>query len=210
MNIVEVYRKFPTEADCIAYLEQARWHGTPMCPYCNSNRTTPMPSEQRHHCNNCNTTFSVTVGTIFHHTHVPLQKWFLAVSLILNAKKGIASRQLGRDLEVTKDTAWSMGMRIRRAMLEPEQRDLLRGMVEMDETYVGGKARKGNKRDDDEPNKRGRGTKKTPIIGLAQRGGKVKAKVVPSRRVTYKTLRYGQGQRGYPEFHTDHGRICRL
>ena len=101
-----------------------------------------MAVEMRHHCNNCKTSFSVTVGTIFHHTHLPLQKWFLALSLILNAKKGISSRQLARDIEVTKDTAWLMQMRIRDAMIE--QGELLSGIVEMDETYIGGKPRKGN------------------------------------------------------------------
>src|SRR5258706_9840225 len=116
MNIVEVYRKFPAESDCIAHLEDVRWHGTPICPYCKSDRTTPVPNEQRHHCNNCNTAFSVTVQTIFHHTHLPLQKWFLAISLILNAKKGIAARQLARDLEVNKNSAWYLAMRIRKAM----------------------------------------------------------------------------------------------
>ncbi len=136
MNLVEVYRKFPTEADCIAYLEQARWHCTPICPYCKSGRTTPIRSGRRHHCNNCNTAFSVTVGTIFHHTHVPLQKWFLAITLVLNARKGIAVRPLGRDLAVTKDTAWSMDARIRKAMMDAEQRDLLLGIVELDDIYV--------------------------------------------------------------------------
>jgi transposase-like protein len=95
MNIVQVYEKFPTEEDCILHLEEVRWHGKPVCPYCGSNRTTE--NEHRHHCNNCNTSFSVTVNTIFHHTHLPLQKWFLAISLVLNAKKGLSARQLARD-----------------------------------------------------------------------------------------------------------------
>jgi transposase-like protein len=142
MNIVEIYRRFPTATDCISHLEQVRWHGKPACPYCKSDHTTPAKSEQRHHCNSCNTTFSVTVDTIFHHTHLDLQKWFLAISLVLNAKKGISARQLARDIEVTKNTAWYMGMRIRNAMFE--QPELMRGIVEMDECYIGGKPRKGN------------------------------------------------------------------
>ena len=119
----------------------------------------PPPRSKRHHCNNCNTTFSVTVGTIFHHTHLPMQKWFLAVTFVLNAKKGISSRQLARDLKVNKDTAWRMGMKIREAMREQGQRELLTGLVEMDEAYIGGKPRKGGP---GEKPKRGRGTKKTP------------------------------------------------
>lgn len=131
MNIIDVYRKFPTEADCIAYLEHVRWQGKPICPYCYSNHTTPILSEQRHHCNSCNTTFSVTVNTIFHHTHLPLQKWFLGISLILNAQKGIAARQLARDLEINKNTAWLLATRVRNAMAEPEQRTLLQGLAQM-------------------------------------------------------------------------------
>jgi len=181
MNIVTIYEKFPTAADCIAHLGRVRWHGKPICPYCKSDRTTSMPSESRHHCNNCNTTFSVTVDTIFHHTHLDLQKWFLAISLVLNAKKGISARQLGRDLNVNKNTAWFMGMRIRNATFE--QPELMRGIVEMDECYSGGKPRKCTG-----PHKRGRGTSKAPVIGMIERGGKIIAKPVDKSKLTSKSL----------------------
>ena len=161
MNIVSVYEKFPTETDCLSHIEKVRWNNKPKCPYCQSSNQTPLPKESRYHCNNCNTTFSVTVCTIFHQTHLPLQKWFLALTLVLNAKKGISARQLGRDLEVNKDTAWRMGMKIRQAMTQQAQRELLTGVVEMDETYIGGKPRKGS--GDGTPLKRGRGTKKIPL-----------------------------------------------
>lgn len=182
MNIIQVYKTFPTQDDCLDHLEKVRWNSKPKCPYCASTRVTPMKGERRHHCNNCNTSFSVTVKTIFHKSKLELQKWFLAISLILNAKKGIAARQLARDLEVTKDTAWYMAMRIRRAMIETPS--LLSGIVEMDETYVGGKPRKG----DPMPNKRGRGTKKTPVVGMVQRGGEIKAKVMRKDKLTAKEL----------------------
>ena len=187
MNIVSIYKQFPTEQDCLSRLENVRWpDNKPVCPYCKSNRTSPLPKEYRHHCNNCNTSFSVTVATIFHHTHLPLQKWFLAVSLILNAKKGIAARQLARDLEVNKNTAWSLEMRIRKAMIETKQRELLQGIVEMDETYIGGKPRKGS---GGEPLKRGRGTKKVPVVGMIERNGKVKAKAIKNHKLDHKTLK---------------------
>lgn len=181
MNIISVYRQFPTNDDCIAHLEQVRWSGKPACPYCQAQQSTPASKEHRHHCNSCNTTFSVTVRTIFHHSHLPLQKWFLAVSLVLNAKKGIAARQLARDLEVNKNTAWRMAMKIREAMSESDQRIILSGLVEMDETYVGGKPRPGS---GGEPPKRGRGTKKTPVIGMVERGGRVKAGVAKKDALT--------------------------
>ena len=149
MNIIQIYKQFPTEGDCIDHLEAVRWGTKIACPYCNSRRTVSRQqtsTKRRHHCNNCNTSFSVTVGTIFHHTHLDLQKWFLAVSIILNAKKGISARELARNLEVNKDTAWRISMKIRDAMNESTKREFLTSLVEMDETYIGGKPRKGEQR----------------------------------------------------------------
>lgn len=185
MNIVEIFERFPTHTDCIEYLEKIRWNGAPKCPYCQSFNATPAPKERRYHCNNCKTSFSVTVQTIFHHTHLSLQKWFLAIMLILNAKKGISSRQLSRDLKVNKNTAWRICMQIRKAMCERWQRDLLTGIVEVDEVFVGGKAPKGNP---DNKKLRGMGTKKTPVVGMIERGGKVKAKVVKKSDLTKNKL----------------------
>ena len=185
MDIIEIFELYPTQDDCIVHLENVRWHGKPRCVYCQSLNVTPAPKEQRHHCNNCNTTFSVTVGTIFHHTHLPMQKWFFAVTLVLNAKKGVSARQLARDLKVNKDTAWRMGMKIREAMREQEQRTLLTGLVEMDEAYIGGKPRKSGPGD---KSPRGRGTKKTPVVGMIERGGKVRVKVVKKGGLTMKKL----------------------
>ena len=183
MNIIAIYKKFPLESDCISHIEKVRWPNGAVCPYCKSSRVSPLPKEFRHHCNGCNTTFSATVNTIFHHTHLPLQKWFLAISLVLNAKKGISARQLARDLEVNKNTAWYMGMRIRNAMFE--QPELMRGIVEMDECYIGGKPRKGNPY---QHHKRGRGTDKTPVVGMIERGGKIIARPVDKRKLDSKSL----------------------
>jgi transposase-like protein len=185
MDIVTIYETFPTNDDCIAHLEKVRWGNSTKCPYCNSTKITPLPKQNRHHCNFCNTSFSVTVNTIFHHTHLPLQKWFVAISLVLNAKKGIAARQLGRDLHVNKDTAWRMAMKIREAMMEREQRHLLTGIVEADETYVGGKPRKGS---GNRSNKRGRGTKKVPVVGMVERDGRVKAESFKHKKLNIKSL----------------------
>ena len=173
MNIIQVYKQFPTQESCIRHLEQVRWNGKPLCPYCKSHKHSPMKDGLRYHCNSCNTSYSVTVGTIFHKTHVDLQKWFLAVSMMINALKGMSARQLARDIEVNKNTAWYMAMRIRRAMLTSG--DLLRGIVEMDETYIGGKPRKGAIKKG--MLKRGRGTNKTSVVGMIERGGDVVARV---------------------------------
>lgn len=172
MNIVQVYKQFPTHQDCINHLEQVRWNGEPTCPYCNSKNQSPLPKEKRYHCNTCNTSFSVTVGTIFHKTKIDLQKWFVAISLVLNAKKGYSARQLGRDIDVTKDTAWRVFMQIRRAFVD--DKELMTGIVEADETFIGGKEK--NKHADKKKKGGQGGANQTPVVGVLQRDGKVVAK----------------------------------
>jgi len=185
MNIVQIYRTYPKRQDCINHLEKVRWNNKPTCPYCKSTNQTPMPKENRYHCNTCNTSFSVMVGTIFENTKLDFQKWFLAISLVLNAKKGISARQLARDIEVTKDTAWFMMMRIRKAMVE--YGELLEGIIEADETYIGGE-NKNRHSDKKTEGRQGRGGEdKTPVIGILERGGKVKAQ--KAKNVSGKTLK---------------------
>ena len=178
MNIIQIFKQFPTQESCVKHLEKIRWGDKPICVYCSSTNTNPLVKELRHHCNKCCKSFSVTVNTIFHQTHVPLQKWFLLISLMQNAKKGLSSLQASRDIEVSQTSTWSMMHRIRKAM--SDDGSLLSGIIEMDETYVGGKPRKEIKKDDDDENNigspRGRGTKKTPVVGMVERGGNVKAK----------------------------------
>lgn len=132
MNIIQIFEKFPTQESCVLYLESKRWGDQPICPYCKSKKTVPLG--KRHRCYTCTTSFSVTVGTIFHKTKIPLQKWFLAISLILNAKKSLSAFELSRDLEVNRNTAWRIAMQIRKAMHEREQGQMLMRIVEMDET----------------------------------------------------------------------------
>ena len=186
MNIVQIYKTFPTKQDCINHLEIVRWNNEPVCPYCKSKNQTKRKNTNRYQCNNCNTSYSVLVDTIFENTKLDLQRWFLAVSLVLNAKKGISSRQLARDIDVTKDTAWYMMMRIRKAI--PTSGDLLEGIIEADETYVGGKNKN---RHNDKKTKGGQGRggeDKTAVAGLLQRNGNVIAKKV--KDVSSKTLKY--------------------
>jgi len=117
-----------------------------------------------------------------HKTRLPLQKWFLAMTILVNAKKSVSSHQLGRDLDLPVKTAYSLSQRIRKAMLG-NQMPILSGIVEMDETYIGGKPRyKGI-------SKRGRGTQKTPVIGAVERGGNVHAEPVLAGKVSKHQLR---------------------
>ncbi|MDX2138201.1 MAG: IS1595 family transposase [Chloroflexota bacterium] len=193
MNIIEIMKRWPNQEAAIAHLEKVRWNGKPVCPYCNSDKVCVHASKDkslpRWQCEDCHSAFSVTVGTIFHHTHLPLQTWFLAMAIMLNAKKNVSNAQLARDLNLPYKTAWSLALRIRTAMVtDPAQKELFKGIVEMDETYVGGKPRKTNKQEDNKPSKRGRGTEKTPVVGMVERNGKVKIKVIADRNLTQRAL----------------------
>lgn len=168
MDIISIFEKFPTQKSCIDYLEQIRWENGVYCPYCASKSTYKLThnNRDRHHCNGCQKSFSVTINTIFHDTRLPLQKWFLAISIIADAKKSISSRQLARHLKLPVKTAYSVSQRVRKALLGGAS-PLLTGIIEIDETYIGGKPRGGNN------NKRGRGTKKTMVVGIMERKGNV-------------------------------------
>jgi transposase-like protein len=109
------------QKDCLTLLEQIRWDGKPKCPYCGSTNATAYKSECRYHCNECFTSYSVTVGTLFHKTHIDLQKWFVAIRLVLNSPGGISVRQLAKEIMVNKNTACYMLDRIRRAMVQDEE-----------------------------------------------------------------------------------------
>lgn len=194
MDILQVFQEFKTQEQAIEYLEQARWHGRPVCPYCKSESVCRHASGdragQRWQCERCTRAFAVTVGTIFHGTHVPLKSWFLLLALMLNAKKSSSACQIARDIGMRRPTVWSMMHRVRVAMAnDPAQFELMTGIVEADECYIGGKPRKFNRHDDDKPHKRGRGTDKTPIVGLVERNGRVIAQPANARQLSAKGLK---------------------
>ncbi len=179
MNLIDIFRLYPDQEACIEHLENVRWRDQGHCPHCGSVhvvRKTDGERVGRWNCHDCKSSFNVLSGTIFEKTRIPLQKWFLGIGLMVNAKKSLSSYQLARDVNLTQQTALYMQQRIRAAMAE-DQAPLLQGIIEADEAYVGGKPRKGNKRDDDKPNPRGRATKKMPVIGAVERGGKVTSRV---------------------------------
>lgn len=182
MNVIELFQTFQTQEQAVEYLEKVRWRGRPHCPYCGSVRVGRHASGDRSmarwQCHDCTRAFAVTVGTLFHGTHVPLRNWFFVLALMLNAKKSASAYQIARDVGMRRPTVWSMMQRVRAAMAaDPEQERLLHGIVEADETYVGGQPRKDNNRIEDQPAKRGRGTSKAAVIGVVERGGRVVAKV---------------------------------
>lgn len=181
MSDIEIFQSLKTQEQAVEYLEKVRWRGHPICPYCSSVSTCRHVSGdragQRWQCQDCSRAFAVTVGTIFHGTHIPLRNWFLVIALMLNAKKSASACQIARDLGMRRPTVWSMMHRVRIAMASnADQSGLLHEIVGADETYIGGKPRKGSRRDGDKPNRRGRGTSKAAVHGVVERGERGMAK----------------------------------
>lgn len=129
MDVAEIFELFPTRDSCIDYLENTRWQGRPVCPYCNSAKFTRFKEEKRYHCNNCNTAYSVTVNTIFHNTHLALQKWFIAIALILNTRESINTYEFAQNLKVNKNTAYYLKKRIEKAMVQTDERQFLINII---------------------------------------------------------------------------------
>ncbi len=178
MEIIKIIKKYNSKSKCIAYLERQRWENLPVCPYCSSTRSSKKLKEFRHSCHECGRSYSVLVGTIFESTKLPITKWFVAICLILNAKKGISSLQLARDLKVNKNTAWYLQKRIRRAMQDNDS--ILQGIIEIDETYVGGSLTNKHyftKVKSGKYHKTGM-EHKVPVLGMMEKGGKIKLKVL--------------------------------
>jgi transposase-like protein len=167
MDLFEIYSRFKTERDCHSYLIEMRWPDGIKCVYCSSKIVYRRSYGNGLKCGRCNKSFTVTAGTIFHASKLPLMKWLLAVSQILAAKKGISSLQLARTLHVNKNTAWYMQQRIRKCM---KSDILLKGIVEADETYVGGSL--GNmsktKKEQKKPHKTGMAHKQA-VLGMIER-----------------------------------------
>jgi len=171
MNLVELVDRFGDEDACRAYLEELRWPNGVACPRCGCESVSRVEKRHKYDCNSCRYQFSVTAGTLFHDSHLPLRKWFMATYLVCESKKGISANQLKRTLGVSYKTAWYLCHRIRDAMGDDPQ-PLLNGIVEVDETWIGGKRRHVG---------RGYTENKSVVVGAVQRDGEVRLKVIPAK-----------------------------
>jgi transposase-like protein len=172
VNLPELIEEYGTEEKCREYLEALRWPDRVECPRCESHKISRIHKRNQFDCDSCRYQFSVTAGTLFHDSHLPLWKWFLGIYLIGESKKGISGKQLERTLGVSYKTAWYLGHRIRAAM-EEDSPIPLRGIVEIDETWLGGKIK-------DDP-VHGPWANKTMILGAVDRGGQVRLRVQGGR-----------------------------
>jgi transposase-like protein len=178
-----------TENEARTILENIRWPNGIACPHCggiNITRITAKSDKIRDgliQCNDCRKQFTVTVGTIMQGSHITLRQWVQAFYAMCSSKKGVSALQLQRNLGLhSYKSAWYLCHRIREAMRQEPTANMLKGIVEVDETYVGGRPRR-----DGTAHIRGRGTKKTPVLAIVQRDGKVVSK--PIGVVNHKTLK---------------------
>jgi len=159
LDLCTLIEDFGSEDKCRAYIERLRWPKGITCPSCKSDKISRIIKRYQFDCDACRYQFSATAGTIFHDTHLPLWKWFLATYLLCESRKGMSANQMKRQLAISYKTSWYLCHRIRAAMLETAQ-EKLGGTVEIDETYVGGKKRRWRPR-----------SVKSVVIGIRQRNG---------------------------------------
>ena len=187
LNLITLAQKFSDEDAARTYFEEMRWpSGVPLCPFCGSEggRVNRKPSGRRKaqkgvcKCKHkdCRKQFTVTKGTVFEASHVGINLWMMCLFIMCASKKGVSAHQIHRMLKLTYKTSWFMAHRIRFAMNEGPLAEVLNGVVEIDETFVGGKGELGTKH-----------LRKTPVVALIQRGGKARTQIVAN--VTQKNLR---------------------
>ena len=173
MDLIELIGEFSEEAACRKYLTELRWPNGVECPRCEMRWLTYVSTRDSYNCLVCDYAFSVTAGTAFHKTHISLTKWFMAVYFMCESKKGMSSNQLSRMLHITYKSAWYLTHRVRDAVSRADI-PMLGGIVEVDETWVGGRIRG-----------RGRGytANKSLVVGMVERGqgGGLVLSVKPNR-----------------------------
>lgn len=175
VDLPRLIEAYGTDDKCRDYLEDLRWPEGVRCPRCDSDKIARIRTRKQYDCSSCRYRFSVTVGTIFHDSHLPLWKWFMAVYLMIESKKGISSNQLKRTLRVADKTAWFLTHRIRAAMRDDDAIPV-EGIVEADETYIGGKKKGFSTKQEAALRRR---ENKSVVIGVVERGGELRIKAIP-------------------------------
>ncbi|MEO8735587.1 MAG: IS1595 family transposase, partial [Edaphobacter sp.] len=171
ISTLQLFAMFPDQETARVYLESRLWPNGATCPTCSGQSRITTRKGGFYRCNACKLDFTVRTATIFERSHVPLHKWIYAMYLLVTSRKGISSMQLAKEIGITQKSAWFVLQRLREAC--GNDPTMLNGIIEVDECYIGGK--ESNKHESKKLH-RGRGaTGKVAVIGMRERGGRVKA-----------------------------------
>lgn len=201
ISMYQLFQIIPDEEFARAYLEGRLWRDGVTCPECKEQERITIRKNGYYRCNKCQLDFTVRTGTIFERSHIPLHKWVYAMYALVTARKGVSSLQLAKEIGVTQKSAWFMLQRLREAMSAPDSQDKLRGIVEIDECFIGGKEK--NKHESKKL-KAGRGSVgKTAVLGMRERGGRVIASPIEQRTLQEATKRIHENVEIGTQLYTD-------
>lgn len=179
-NLIQMMNALPDEQAAIDHFTAIRWKQGAFCPHCGSVKVYHFSDKRTHKCGDCRKRFSIKVGTIFEDSKIGLREWMLAIWLITSHKKGIASTQLAKDIGVTQKTAWFMLHRLRHAAQTKSFNRPLDGMVETDETFIGGKEK--NKHASKRTGGKQGGAGKAAVLGILERDGELRTGTLANLR----------------------------